>query len=306
MFFRLNKLALITFAVGTGFFLACSGDKKDTRGKSDNGNINENLQQKNIQEYANQVKTIFYNIPSPVEMAELTQKANLTYNSDILNSLDKIDQYTSTKSMALNLGVYGADLSYTRLYDQIQESINYLSAIRKLSEELGVPQEEGAFALSRLEENINNRDSLLFIITDLYANADLYLKENERSGTAALIITGGWIEALYISTNILDDDNPNPEIMERIAEQKFSVDNLIALLKKHYKENESLSDIFSLFDQLKQSYDKIELIYKPGKVITDEEIRLTSINSKTQVYVNFDQIKEIREINNKLRALIIS
>lgn len=306
MCFKLNKLAVYPAIIVIGLFLACSGGKKNDKGSGVNKDLKESSQKDKFQEQVNRVKIIFYNIPSPLEMSDLMQRANLDFNADILNPLDNIDKYTSTKNKALNLGVYGADLSYARLYDQIQESINYLAGIRKLSEELGVPQVEGAFSLSRLEENINNRDSLLLIITDVYANADIYLKENERSGTAALIIAGGWIEALYISTNIINEEDLNAEIVERIAEQKFSVENLISLLKIHYEGDETLNEIFILLDELKLAYDEIEFEHQPGEVVTDKENKLTSINSKTQIYVNFDQINEIKKINDKLRELIIS
>lgn len=306
MFFKFNKLVFSLIAIAIGLFLACSGEKKDSKGSREHEDIKESSQKNENQEQVNQVKTIFYNIPSPLEMSELMQKANLDYNANILNSLDKIDGYISTKNIALNLGVYGADLSYARLYDQIQESINYLAAIRKLSEELGVPQDEGDYSISRMEKNINNRDSLLMIITNVYANTDIYLKENERSGTAALIIAGGWIEALYISTNIINEESPNPEIIERIAEQKFSIENLISLLKIHYEGDESLNEIFTFLDELKLAYDKIEFVHQPGEIITNEANKFTTINSKTQIYINFNQIKEIKKINDKLRELIIN
>ena len=306
MFLNVKSLKLLSPLLGFAILLSCSGSQNEGKSSEEGISKTESSTQESANNQVEKIKTIFYNIPSPVEMSELTQRANLVYNADILNSLDKVNQYTSTSSMALNLGVYGADLSYTRLYDQIQESINYLAVIRKLSENLGVPQEDGSFAVSRLEKNINNKDSLLYIIIEVYSNADIYLKENERSGTAALIITGGWIEALHIATNIIDEENPNPEIMERIAEQKFSLENLIQLLEIQYPDKGSLEEMFTRLYELKTVYDKIELIHKPGEVITDEENKLTSINSKTHIYINFEQIKEIKDANDRLRELIIS
>ncbi|NOZ46582.1 MAG: hypothetical protein GXO79_07340 [Chlorobi bacterium] len=304
MFLKFDNKIVAIFAIS--LLLSCGGNQNNANNKTTGNSPGSGFAPENTEKQISNVKTIFYNIPSPVELAELTQNANLNYNVDLLNSLDKLDQYTSTTSKAMNLGIYGADLSYTRLYDQVQESINYLAAIRKLSESLGVPQDGGAETISRLEENINNKDSLLLIITNIYTNADLYLKENERAGTAALIITGGWIEALHIATNMLDEENPNPEIMERIAEQKYSVDNIIKLLNSNFKSKESLKEILGFFEELKVAFSKVELVLDKGDVQTDAENKVTSINSKTQIYVNFDQIKEIKTINDKLRQFIIS
>ena len=58
----------------------------------------------------------------------------------------------------------------------------------------------------------------------------IYLKENYRGATAALIIMGGWLDELYISTHIIDEENPDESIVNHIAEQKHSLENLIELL----------------------------------------------------------------------------
>ena len=62
------------------------------------------------------VKKIFYNVPSPLEITSMLKKAGASYNSEYLNSFKKVSEYTTMEEMALNLGVYGADLSYYRLY----------------------------------------------------------------------------------------------------------------------------------------------------------------------------------------------
>jgi len=252
---------------------------------------------------AGKVTKIFYNVPSPIEMASLMQRAGAYYDPEILNPVENTDKYQTVSSQALNLGVYGADLSYTRIFDQIQESMNYLSAIKKLSDGLGIPRSKGSITMGKLEENIDNRDSLLTVISDTYANADLYLKENDRGSTAAKIILGGWIEALYIATNIMDSINPNKEIMERIAEQKYSLYNLIELLSL-YKEQDDIAVHLMSLDELKEDYDKIEIILTKGDIDTDVDNKTTTINSDAEIKVSYEDIKQIAftvgEIRNKI------
>ncbi|PLX02049.1 MAG: hypothetical protein C0594_12335 [Marinilabiliales bacterium] len=256
-------------------------------------------------EHVDRVTKIFYNIPSPIEMATIMQQAGATYNSEILNSVDNLEKYTTIATSALNLGVYGADLSYTRMFDQIQESVNYLSVLRKLSDRLGIPQDEGSFAVGRIEENIDNRDSLLMIISETYANADTYLKENDRESTAALIIMGGWIEALYVSASIINEDNQDDIIMKRIAEQKYSLQNLIELLNI-YKDDQDIAEYIPKLDDLKLSFEKIEIIKSGAEVKTDTVNQVTSIGGDTQVNVTFEHIKEIKDKVGKIRTEIIS
>ncbi len=255
-------------------------------------------------EHVKKVKQIFYNVPSPIEMAQLMERTGVDFNLEILNPIDNFEEYTTISEIALNLGVYGADLSYTRIFDQIQETVNYLSIIRILSDALGIPQDQGSFAVSRLEENIENRDSLIQIISDTYSSADLYLKENDRGNTASLIILGGWVEALYLSTNIMDLENPNKEIMNRIAEQKYSLDNLIALLKA-YKDDKAVLKFYPDLQKLKKSFDKIKITYIKGDIVTDPVKKVTTISSEGLIDVSIEQIIEIKNIINSIRKKII-
>ncbi len=66
----------------------------------------------------NQAKQIFYSMPSPLETAMLVKSAGAPYNEDLLNSTDNAGNYTTNRSMALNLGIYTCDLSFASLYDQ--------------------------------------------------------------------------------------------------------------------------------------------------------------------------------------------
>src|SRR6202008_264862 len=83
---------------------------------------------------------IIFTVPSPIEMALLLQKANAKYDAKILNDIQNTSKYTSNASKAINLGVYGADLTYTSVLDQTQESMLYLTASKKLADGLGITE----------------------------------------------------------------------------------------------------------------------------------------------------------------------
>ena len=85
--------------------------------------------------------------------------------------------------------------------------------MQKLSTELGIPVDQFYISMKRIETNLSNKDSLVKIANELYVSTDKYLKENERESSAALIILGGWTEALYIGTKPLKT-NPAAELHE--------------------------------------------------------------------------------------------
>lgn len=294
-------LILFTVITATFFNTGCnfSGDSNQVENDSLN-NIDLN------NEHSKKVKKIFYNVPSPIEMTSVIEKAGTQYKPEILNSYKVVGKYVNLPKQALNLGVYGSDLSYVRLFDQIQLSINYLSSIKKLCDELNIPEEQGSFAISRMETNMDNRDSLLQIVTETYASADAYLKENERGNTATLIILGGWIEALYISTSIVDfEAEQNKDIITRIGEQKYSLSNLVELIKS-YPEDKDLQEYLPLLENLKTNYEPVTIDYVKGDVVTEKNKKLTTINSKATVMIDKATFENIKAVILSIRNKIVS
>ncbi|PKQ64645.1 hypothetical protein BZG01_14020 [Labilibaculum manganireducens] len=248
------------------------------------------------------VKTLFYNVPSPIEVTGIIKKMNLPYQPDLMNPVSNADNYLSQADVAVNIGIYGADLSYIRIYEQFQDAARYLAVIKKFTRELGIPEEQERITARRMEENIENQDSLLQIITETFTKSDSYLKENQRGGVAALIVFGGWIETLYLATNIVDLKNPQKEMVNLISQQKHSVKNLIGLLNQYrdnYKINQILPDLkkldakFQEISQTKSSASSIKT--KDGKTVIKNQVTLTASN---------ETIRAIKEINNKIRETI--
>jgi len=301
----MRKVTFFIFILSGFIYLmwSCNSNTDYSSNQLDNDSISK---RDSLSEHTKKVKKIFYNVPSPLEMTAVIQKSGAQYKPEILNSFKVADKYVNIPQQALNLGAYGSDLSYVRLFDQIQLSINYLSAVKKLCDELNIPEEQGSFAISRMEKNMDNKDSLLQIITDTYSSADSYLKDNDRGNTATLIILGGWVEALYIATNIIVYDNPkNKDVVDRIAEQKYSLSNLIELVKCYPDDNELRTYMPSLLD-LKKVFDQVKIEYIKGDVVTEKEKKLTTIHSKAIVSIDKNAFEEIKKTIVEIRKKVIS
>lgn len=254
--------------------------------------------------HTNRVKKIFYNVPSPLEMSKVIQRSGVSFRKDLLFPYTDVNKYTSTAQQALILGLYGSDLSYVRLFEQIQLALNYVSSLKILYDALEIPQDQGSKAIERMEKNINNKDSLLKIIAETYAIADNYFKENGRGNVATLVIIGGWVESLYISTHIADYDNPsNKEILDRIGEQKHSLYNLIELIKA-YKNDITLQSFLPLLEELKKVYDEVQIEYTRGKIETDSINKLTTIHSDVKVTLKKETFEKIKKMSEQLRKEI--
>jgi hypothetical protein len=277
-------------------FTGCENNKKTSSTQIDDvGILADSVKEKVI-------KKVFFNMPSPIELTQILSSVNSSFNPQLLNPISKLEQYTTTSKLALNFGIYGADLCYCRVYDQLQESISYLSAVRKISEKLQIPEDEGTKTIKKIEESINDRDLMFAIIADTYANADGYLKENERDLTATFILIGGWIEGMYFSVNI-NKESKN-KLSENIAEQKFALQNLMQLIN-NYSNDKAIEELNPLFKELKTVYDSIDISYDSQIVITDQEDKSTTIDNVSNVKITQQQLDDIYNIIVKIRNVII-
>jgi hypothetical protein len=249
-------------------------------------------------------QNVFYSIPSPIETTSLLKGAGAKYNASYLNPIENVSKYSTAAARALNLGVYGTDLSFTSIFDQTQESMLYLRCTNKLATSLGI---SGAFddkTTARIEANLENRDSLLTIISDSYWNADSYLKENGQPGVSALIIAGGWIEGLYIATQIANTTK-NEDIATRIGEQKLSLDNLVALLDSYKTTNQGVNDTYNQMTELKKIYDAIPAKSSETIASTDPKAGVTTVDNKSSYKLTAEQLKAISDKSAQIRNKII-
>lgn len=215
---RLLPIALLAMACGGG---QQTGDQLVTDGAD---STTESLKQK--------TRKIFRTIPSPMQTASLLQDAGAEYDTDILSDPNTWRNYTTASKQAINLGVYGADLSYASIFNQTQESMLFTAAAQNLAKNLGISSAFSDSTLQALQDAKEDRDKLIDIVTTTYWDMDGYLKEEGRSHLSALMIAAGWTEGLYIATQVAAT-KPNDALRQRIAEQKLSLGDIISLLGDH-------------------------------------------------------------------------
>jgi hypothetical protein len=245
-----------------------------------------------------------FSMPSPYEIAYLIKKANLTYNKDILNPYNKSSNYVTNFEKALNLGIYGSDLGYLTLYGQNSEAIQYFSVIKILAQELNIENAFDKKTVNRIESNIGNQDSLMYIVSNSYRKADQYLKDNNRNDIGVLVLAGGWIESTYLLTQ-LAKQTKKQEILTRIAEQKRPLDNLIKLLSPYYNTSKEYAELTDKLIDLAYDFDGIDIKYTYSPPTIDEVNKMTIINSKSEVIFNDQQLQTITEKIEKIRSSIV-
>ncbi len=293
-----KSLILPIFIVGTAISLSsCSSEVEDQDITTDDSTV--------VSDEGQSARNVFYSIPSPIELATLVKKAGAVYDPNLLNDPQNISKYTTSGKQALNLGVYGTDLSMTTIFDRTQESIFYLKSARRLADALGIT---GAFSdetIGAMESNQGNHDSLLSIITDSYFATDEYLKESQRPGVSALIMAGGWIEGLYLGTQLAKSTKNNEEIVKRVGDLKGSLDNLIMLLTV-YKDDAGVEEILVDLESLKKIYDGMNTKEGTTNVSTDNNSKVTTIGGGNTYSFSKEQLEEVTKLAEKMRSRIVS
>ncbi|MGD1846208.1 MAG: hypothetical protein ACFB10_12530 [Salibacteraceae bacterium] len=209
------------------------------------------------EERLSQAKKLFFALPSPIETASLLKKAGATYDQEVLNGHTNVSNYQTISKKALNLGVYGADLSYSSIFEQTQQCLEYIKSARMLAAELGIANAFNPEVMERFESNISDRDTVMNLISEVFWSANSSLKATESSNIAALILSGGWVEGLYIASKMVDMENPNEQIIKRIAEQKFALENLLQLMEM-YEDGDILKETHQDLKELKALFDNLD------------------------------------------------
>lgn len=286
-------LALVaSFAITIG----CSSDKSKEKDSDEMVTIESLEIDEQLIQDVKAVKEIFYSLPSPLETAMILKQAGAKYNEELLNPTDNVSNYVTNKSMALNLGIYTTDLSYASLFDQTQATINYMNAAKKMAEGLGILNAIDENVIERLEANINNRDVIMDIISETIMNSSSFFEENDRQALSTIVLVGGWVEGLYIATNLVgpDADLSNNELVNRIIDQKLTLGTVVSLLEENL-ENEDIQTVMTNVNELKAIFDKIEISTSKIEPVTDEETNVTTLKSETTVSMKPETYNELKE-----------
>jgi hypothetical protein len=205
-------------------------------------------------------------IVSPVEVSDLIKKQGIQYDRSILSNANNFLSYQTDFKKALNLGIYSTDLGYASINDQNVDALTYLNAVKKVAEGLNVGQFIDFSKITSLAMNKNNLNKLLDETSTTFENMSEHLEKQNRSNLAALILTGGWLETLYITCEVAKRQ-PNQELNNRIVEQKLILSQILEVLKTYNTDGSTtnlsndLSNLYKLLDSFPMT------VRKTGKTV---------------------------------------
>jgi len=254
---------------------------------------------------AESMNSIIESIPSPLEIAMVIKQSGTSFDQSFLNVSDNAKLYTTDQEKALSIGIYSGDLGYINIYEKPSLTVNYLSTIKNLADDINIGQFFDFATIKRMASQSDKMDSLIYLSTINFNKMDAFLRSQKRSNLSILMVTGTWTEGLYIATRVISQNN-NKELIEWVGYQKIIVDQLILGLSA-YKRSDFFQKIINDLNSLKAVYDNIPISYvyhEPESMEIDGRLVIVDKSTST-VNISPEQVKQIGDLVDQIRQRMV-
>lgn len=287
----MKKLILFANAIALAGFLASCGnseEKSDTNSADSTASVKDSsaaMTSGQPEEY--------YQVPAPDEMfGFMKDLGGAGKSTAYLNSPDNAKNYVDTKSKALNFGIYATDFLYCSTFDFGAEALKYFVNVKKLGDDLGISGVINQSMADRIKKNIGKNDSLTDLSNSLYFSSIAELEKGDKASTLSLVITGGWVESVYLVTNMAKKFKADDPAIGRVAEQKYTLENLLGYLDK-YKSDANVSDVAGQLNELKGVFAQLKEETSSGAVSAKNSKKV--LGGGTKITITEEQYKAISE-----------
>lgn len=245
----INKLVIISLIATLFHGSSCTSDTE--KEKKVNQDSLENAKK------AKARKAEIFKVPSPIEFYQFMRDQNVRFDKTNLTNGDNATKYVTTKSKAMNFGIYASDLAYCTVYGMSQETFQYFKASKSLADGMGLAEGFDDIVSKRLNNNMNNSDSLYQITNDAYSDACRYLEGEDKTEILAYILAGSWVESIYLAMTSIKKFNTEDPVIIRIAEQQMILENLNASYQNIENNDPDFNDMKSKMKNLQTVFDKL-------------------------------------------------
>ena len=235
-------LLIISFS----FLSSCKGRSTSKQQKE--------TEKEQVKEIQGQIETHVYPLPTSAEVIKMLTDLEVGYMIGISNPVENSKKYFTSPSRAINLGGYGADLSYATLYNQQQEVIAYLDGIRSLANELNMSKIYNEELYNKIKQNFDNKNELVKILTNSFNDTYSYLKDNDEQPLALLVVGGAWVEGMYLTTHVSEAAYQVAGISKVLLEQKKSFEMYLEITKP-YLSDPNVENFVKVLDPVKKVYE---------------------------------------------------
>ncbi len=253
------------------------------------------------------IDNIVNSFPSPVEISAIIKNLDIPFSKRYLADPGIIENYDTNNKKAFGLGVLSADLGYLNVYEETTLIVEYLSAIKRLADDLRVGQFIDFQSLKRLATSNDNMDSLIFLSLTSFTNINQFLQNNHRGNLSLLMVTGVWLESLYLMTQVYKY-HPDKRLRDLIGDQKTLFTMLYKAIKLY---NVGYFKVLGQeFDKLNSVFSKITITYEkvnvPKERADTNGIPVYEQQETSVVHITDAQVKQLINITQQVRNKLIN
>jgi hypothetical protein len=119
------------------------------------------------------------------------------------------------------------------------------------------------------------------------------------------MVMGGWVEAMYIATQLVYNPlNPDAEVVQKIAEQKYTLTSLLSFMKNYYDDPVVVYYTKKL-KFLKNYFDSFEIYFEKGDLEIDTTKQVLR-SSGAKMTISVETLNTIRDYVAKLRTEMVT
>jgi hypothetical protein len=235
-------------------------------------------------DYTREVITVRGNIKETSSFYFTLKNLGADYNGSLPNNPSKSSSYTTTARKCVAMGIYGADLNYITVYEQLEIARSYVDDLSDLATDLGI---ESAFDQELFNKIVSTEDSLSLIaksnmVSKAFRQAEDKMYNEERALYATLMVAGGWAESVYLTSNLILDNNIS----------QTSISDFWLLINNYYSIVKML-DVFKGDPDAKMMLNELKGMEKSVLLITDKP------------KITIEGVEAVRKDITKLRKSLI-
>ncbi len=274
-------------------FFSCGSGEDNSSSESPESDVQDEFLQEESGE--GEMEAEAFIIPSALQIGTLFQRSGLGYVEGVVADPANAGQYVTKNAKLINFGVYSADLAYCILNGQGPKSLQFLKAVKDLSEGIGygsIFTDQNLY--NRFEQNIDNRDSVLNLLVEIQENTDYFVEENDLQEQTYVIFAGAWVEGMYLGVNAFNKENKE-DIAKRLVEQMNIMSNLIKAMESSDRDISDIDFVLEALKEFESFYNNLEGIRDENGIVNVREANIAN-----------EDIDKMSEMVQSLRSKIIA
>lgn len=232
-----------------------------------------------------------YSIPSVIPTILKLRDLKIPFDSLLVHPTEEVKPDQNKTDKAIKLGVYRTDIIYTAVNQESEKCLSLLHPVQLLAKQLDLAEFFNSRFSHQFKNSIQQEGSVLSLMNSRFSKVDFKLKANDDKNTSALILAGGWLKSLYITTQLYKEYQ-HSDLLPLIGQQKKGLETILKMIEK-YNINGQNDKYIADFTVLSNLFEPIKLENEFTSSRIDRKKKSTSIKCKTKIQITPEVVYKI-------------